>query len=429
MDPAGLKRTAPKTESAGGVAVVSPMLNKESRGISEISTRSGAQDTQRMRVGSLDVFLYSAVANSREPVPGEVNIVLTGFDSTGTDSLLCCVVTEDDKLYTVQASVFYRYYVEDILGAVQELFKNAPTKAKQYACVMPQLGFKASHVTLTTSACPTREEDYLPVIYPQPVPQGLALCAKAAYGNSLDPNKLMEWFEVQRLLGVDHVQIMDLDNPEPIQKVFRYYTRLGLLTALPYQLPGPPYGRGLHWKEYVKSQVSHDETFPILDCKQRLQGYTYILGHDMDEVVMPARHQSLKDLIKDQMMKRPDAAGFYFYTQFFVYDWGPLNMSSDVHFFRFLNSTLPRNECKKYVYLSSRVSQARTHAFFPRSPYTEYFIPKEEAILHHYRDCPKHVWSTCDPPRMTDRSMLRFQGVLEERLQKARKATGIYPKI
>ena len=71
------------------------------------------------------------------------------------------------------------------------------------------------------------------------------------------------------------------------------------------------------------------------------------------------------------LQERPDAAGFYFYTQFFVYDWGPQNKDSDISVFRYLNSTLPRNECKKYVYLSSRVVQARTHAYTPRSPYRE----------------------------------------------------------
>lgn len=63
---------------------------------------------------------------------------------------------------------------------------------------------------------------------------------QASFGDKLNPNILMEWFEVQRLLGVDKIQLMDLHNPEPIQKVFRYYTDLGLLDLLPYELPGEP---------------------------------------------------------------------------------------------------------------------------------------------------------------------------------------------
>ena len=52
----------------------------------------------------------------------------------------------------------------------------------------------------------------------------------------------------------------------------------------------------------MAQQASHDETFPILDCKQRLRGYTYVMGHDMDEVLMPAKHQSIKELLKEQLM-------------------------------------------------------------------------------------------------------------------------------
>ncbi|KAK7095226.1 hypothetical protein V1264_006662 [Littorina saxatilis] len=379
------------------------------------------------QVAGHDIFLYSAIANSREPEEGELNIIITAFDSTETDSLQCCAVMKGKTLFTAPATIFHKYYIEDILGPFLEKFKNSQTRAKQYACVVPELGIDVSHVTLTASSCPVREEEYLPVIFPKSVPQGLALCAKSAFGDGLDPNKLMEWFEVQRLLGVDHIQLMDLNNPEPVQKVFRYYKDMGLLNPLPYELPGPPYHRGLDQPHWVPQQASHDETFSILDCKQRLRGYSYVMGHDMDEVLMPAQHVSIKDLIKEQLMLRPDAAGFYFYTQFFIYDWGPINKKTDISYFGYLNSTLPRNECKKYVYLMSRVVQARTHSFFSRSPYQQYFIPMKDAILHHYRKCPAHVWKTCDPPKMTDRSMLRFQGQLEKGLEKARQAIGIRP--
>ena len=95
-----------------------------------------------------------------------------------TDSLQCCVLTEGDKLYTTQASVFYKFYIEDVLSPVLELFKNAPTKAKQYACVLPQLGFQASHVTLSSSSsCPMVLEEYLPVLRARGCPWGVgSLC-------------------------------------------------------------------------------------------------------------------------------------------------------------------------------------------------------------------------------------------------------------
>ena len=56
-----------------------------------------------------------------------------------------------------------------------------------------------------------------------------------------------------------------------------------------------------------------------------------------------------------------------------------------------------------------------------------YWVPKEDAILHHYRKCPAHVWSTCYPKRITDSSIVRFQKELVERLELVRRATGIRP--
>nr|KAG5689698.1 hypothetical protein BaRGS_006323 [Batillaria attramentaria] len=144
-------------------------------------------------------------------------------------------------------------------------------------------------------------EEYLPIVYPKVVPNGLALCGKTAFGDQLDPNKLMEWFEVQRFLGVDHVQIMDAGNRKDVRKVFKYYTDMGILELLPFELPGEPHVRGLDGPHRVFQQFFHDESFSILDCRQRLAGYTYVLGIDMDEVLMPVQNQDVKTMLKDQL--------------------------------------------------------------------------------------------------------------------------------
>ena len=36
----------------------------------------------------------------------------------------------------------------------------------------------------------------------------------------------------------------------------------------------------------------------IMDLKQRLRGYTYVMGHDIDETLMPAKHHTIKQLLK-----------------------------------------------------------------------------------------------------------------------------------
>ena len=131
-----------------------------------------------------ETFLYSAIANDREPSDGDTNIIITAFDANGTDSvdLTCCLLaTEGGKLYTTLASVFHNPHVDDgVLSALSSLwkvFQKAPTKvAKQYACVLPELALgEASHVALTSSLCPVTLDEYLPVVRPKVVSGGLAV--------------------------------------------------------------------------------------------------------------------------------------------------------------------------------------------------------------------------------------------------------------
>ena len=39
-------------------------------------------------VDDKDLFLYSAIANTREPVSGAINIIITAFDATGITVLM-----------------------------------------------------------------------------------------------------------------------------------------------------------------------------------------------------------------------------------------------------------------------------------------------------------------------------------------------------
>lgn len=177
-----------------------------------------------------EIYLYSAIANYHQPYNGEVNIIVTSLDAS-TASLKCCVLLDNATLYITPATEYFYYHTVDVkvVSWVIEYFHQDVNYAHQHACTVPHTGHVPSQVTLTSKSCSRHPEDYLPVIFPPQVPGGLAICAKIAHSGGLDPEKFVEWMEVQRIMGVDKVLIYDLGNPASLMRVFKYYQDLGLL--------------------------------------------------------------------------------------------------------------------------------------------------------------------------------------------------------
>lgn len=376
-----------------------------------------------------NIFMYSAIANSHHPVNGDINIILTTMGST-LSRLDCCVLLDNHTLFITGAEEHFFYHTIDVtfIARIVEYFYPDYYYARQYACAVPEIGRSASHVTLkgSSSACSSDARDYVSVHYPEVVPGGLAVCAKIAHSGGLDPEKVIEWFEVQRILGVDKVLMYDMGNPENLTRVLRYYRDLGVLDLQPYELPGSPPNRTLMERDKRTYQFHHDESMAVLECRQRMAGYTYVMSHDVDEFIIPRMDVGLKQFFKEKMEVFQDSAGFYFDAEFFIYNWGPTNPEEDLMLTRYRKATKPHWECTKYVYLPARVLSSTTHSIFPISPYTTYKINADEAVLHHYRRCPDDVWPSCFPETIIDHSMTRFSD-LHSRVLKVREATRTRP--
>ncbi|CAG5115939.1 unnamed protein product, partial [Candidula unifasciata] len=245
------------------------------------------------------IFMYSAIANYHLPVNGAINIIITTLDAS-TSPLRCCVLLDNDTLYFIPSQTHFFYHTIDVtfVANIVEFFYPKILKAHQFSCVVPETGRYVGHVTLTSSACSTDFRDYLPVLYPQRVPGGLAICAKVAHSAGLDPERIIEWFELQRMLGVDKVLIYNLGVPERVRRVFRFYQEIGVLDLQPYELPGDPANRTLMEKEKRRMQFHHDESMAVLECRQRMAGYSYVISHDLDEFIIPRRDLDLKEFFK-----------------------------------------------------------------------------------------------------------------------------------
>lgn len=75
------------------------------------------------------------------------------------------------------------------------------------------------------------------------------MCAKIAYG-SVDAQKLIEWFEVNRLLGVDKVYIHTYKLNNLAMKVLEYYESIGIAMVFKgYSVPEK--GKTIRSKTYV----------------------------------------------------------------------------------------------------------------------------------------------------------------------------------
>uniref|UniRef100_A0A0B7APZ7 Glycosyltransferase family 92 protein n=1 Tax=Arion vulgaris TaxID=1028688 RepID=A0A0B7APZ7_9EUPU len=381
------------------------------------------------RPRDVNIYIYSAIVNFQLPVSGAINIIITSLDGS-TSSLDCCVILDNSTVYSTQSRKHFFYHTSDIpiVDAIEEYFRPEVYKARQYSCVVPEIGQHASHVTLksSSSSCSPDIRDYIPVIYPSRVPGGLAICGKIAYSGGLDPEKVIEWFELQRILGVDKVLIYDLGNPESLNRVFRYYQEIGILDLQPYELPGGPPNRTMIGKDIGTMQFHHDESMAVLECRQRMAGYSYVMSHDLDEYIIPRQHIGLKQFFKEQMEKFQDSAGFYFDAEFFIYDWGATNVEEDLVLTRYRKATKPHWECTKFVFLPHRILSIVTHSMLQLSPYRTYRIPSNEAVIHHYRRCPSNVWPTCLPETIIDNVMTRYLD-LHDRVLKVRKATDTRP--
>lgn len=246
-----------------------------------------------------EIYMYSATANYHHLVSDEISIIITTL-SASRSSLDCCVLMDGKQLFVTAADEYFQYHTIDVafIAKIWEYFSEDIYYARQYSCSVPDTGHSAQYVTLTSSDCSPDIGDYVPILYPPKVPGGLALCAKIAYNGGLDPERIIEWFEVQQILGVDKILIFDLGNTENVSRVFKYYQNTGLLDLQPYELPGTPVNRTLLGVYTDTAQFHHDESMPVLECRQRMSGYTYVMSHDLDEYIIPRRDISLKQFFK-----------------------------------------------------------------------------------------------------------------------------------
>ncbi|KAH8394442.1 hypothetical protein KR222_005711, partial [Zaprionus bogoriensis] len=123
-------------------------------------------------------------------------------------------------------------------------------------------------------------------------PLSFGVCVKGFDFPYVDlSERLIEWFEVQRLLGAERVYAYMYDVHPEVQRVMDYYERTGFLELRPLTMAnGMP--RLRHYQHMLLQQrllvKRLNELIPYNDCFYRnMYRHDYLLNVDIDELVLP----------------------------------------------------------------------------------------------------------------------------------------------
>ncbi|ALC48594.1 CG11384 [Drosophila busckii] len=183
------------------------------------------------------------------------------------------------------------------------------------ACELPA-GEPPRTVSLVAAAC-ARASNSLRVHYaPRAAPTNASVAASLSFGVCVKgfdfpyvdlSEPLIEWFELQRLLGAARIYAYMYDVHPSVQRVLDYYQRQGFLELRPLTMAsGMPrlrhYQHMLLQKRRLVKRLN--ELIPYNDCFYRnMYRHDYMLNVDIDEIVLPlGKLRSWQQLVQAQLL-------------------------------------------------------------------------------------------------------------------------------
>lgn len=169
-----------------------------------------------------------------------------------------------------------------------------------------QRGYYPSGVPVTLPNKPDKEREF-------------CICVQAAYGE-MDPYQMIEWLELQKILGVSLVGISVYAFSNLTLKVLQHYADEGFVDLRQTNHIYP---------DDEEQQLYWLQLSPIInDCMYRhMYEFRWMVVVDFDEVIMPQKHPNLKALVSNLehslRVKNSPKVNFAFRNNYFFLDLPP----------------------------------------------------------------------------------------------------------
>ncbi|ELU04131.1 hypothetical protein CAPTEDRAFT_219582 [Capitella teleta] len=347
-----------------------------------------------------DIYIYSAFVDRRF---NHHNVRMLGIQHEDASKRLLCHFNINRNLIS-EVAVKENYLI----------FGDWPSPklrymARMYACPLPD-GLQPAQIEVSVDGSNVSGL-VLPIVSVGGVEGGrqdLAVCVKGIWG-SLDANKLIEWLEFNRLLGVQKVVFYDVMLTGEAVKVVEHYAQSGFVTIERFDFaqkmtrlfdedPLNSHLRG--------SNLSQEQAYLVSmnDCYYTQRNhFKYVMILDVDEVIVPMRStESLHDVIEAANVEFPNAASFNFHTAWHLGDYGMTSASDDEPLF--MQRNLRRSEVTrsqpKAIINTDRAITVNWHGTVTvpshRSLIGNVFLPWQRyGYVHHFRRKCKHAPDKC----------------------------------
>ncbi|XP_052759566.1 uncharacterized protein LOC113513387 [Galleria mellonella] len=362
-------------------------------------------------------YVYSAFVERRTVAAVRI---IAATKTRGADAVICRMWLPDNRTLTLKARV----------KAIRENW-NMKYSATYVLCLLRDSGVKpqetvGASISVISSNWPGRAPtNLLTVLDTEPksgIEENLHICVKPFHYSYSREDWLLEWFELNKLLGASHFYMYNESLSAPVGCLIDHYKKQGLVTLLPWKLP-----------IISKVEIRTEGQFAAFnDCLYRSMSTAgWLLVIDVDELVVPRRERTLPALLTalrasyNPPSKSP--AAFLFRNAFFYLRWeddaeavAPLVTARKTR--RWATPHALKNR-SKYALRPRDTVELGNHFVWEHAPgASSAGVPTDRALLHHYRAACEYGGMNClTVPSTVDRMAHRWTEELLKKVTEEKK--------
>lgn len=253
--------------------------------------------------------------------------------------------------------------------------------------------------------------------------------------------RLLEWLELQFLLGADKVFVYVYRVHPRTWKVLKYYERAGKVSVQVHRRPrNESTEMGGLWQKRRHEMAVYNDCF-----YRHIHSHRLVVNLDLDEAIVPVNHSSWKDMLeaaeRDNPKLQPSASisapNVYFFDSLgeVTDSVVPSHMHMLKHVFRSANFTPPGFAQKSFFSTNYTLTVSNHYTLQTLRPQVRIMssVGVRFAHLHHYRNnCPPSMEEECTSNylkyRTEDRTLWKFKDRLMKNIRKRLGEIGLDPK-